>query len=415
MTDCRNAPNENRTWESFRPYDHQGLHEFFEAKRAENPIFFDEGTGHWIVTTRDLAREIFADPARFSAANVHDPLKPYPKELVDYLTQSGFRRDKTQANCDAPKHTRIRKVAQSFLNPRQFKALEPPVRKLVDAAVKSLHGRGRVDLVDELAYELPARVLFLLLGLPDMDARKIKVWADSRFNMISGDTDHATLLAAGQQVMDLWNYCGDLVAARRESPGEDYPSHLLAIHNRDPSAISVNEIQNLTYGVLLAGHETTTNAIGSTLQMLMQNRAQWDRLAADPSLAANFVEEGLRAAPPIVIWRRIPTRETVLGGVTLPAQAPIMMSLASVNRDESHFSCPAEFDGGRENAGDHLSFGYGIHFCMGAALARMEIEQVLQGLAAHFPNMRLVPDEDPHWSQTVLVRGPRRLIVELNE
>ena len=113
MTDCRNAPNENRTWESFRPYDHQGLHEFFEAKRAENPIFFDEGTGHWIVTTRDLAREIFADPARFSAANVHDPLKPYPKELVDYLTQSGFRRDKTQANCDAPKHTRIRKFAAS--------------------------------------------------------------------------------------------------------------------------------------------------------------------------------------------------------------------------------------------------------------------------------------------------------------
>lgn len=402
-------------WEEFRPFDHEGMAAFFERKRAEEPVFFDEATGYWIVTKRDDMRMIFGDPARFSATNVHDPLTPYPPELTQYLIDEGFRRDKTQANCDQPKHTRIRKAAQSFLNMRQFKAREPKIREMVAQAVDRLKGQGRVDLVGDFAYELPARVLFLLLGVPDIDARRIKVWADSRFNMISGDTDFAGQMEAGREVMDFWNYCGDIIKARQEAPGDDYPSHLLRIHKADPAAITLGEIQNLTFGVLLAGHETTTNAIGNTMHMLMENRAEWDKLVADPTLAPAFVEEGLRAGPPVVIWRRQTTQPVTLGGVDLPEGAKIMVSLASVNRDEDHFDCPHAFQGSRENARDHASFGYGIHFCMGAALAKLELKLVLEALSQAFPNMTLVKDAGLEWQRTILVRGPGQLLVDLNE
>lgn len=412
-----NAPicPHNAEWAEFRPYQHDGMAQFFTRKRREQPVFFDEGTGYWIVTRRDDVRAIFGDPDRFSAANVHEPLTPYPPELVEYLKAEGFRRDKTQANCDRPKHTRIRQVAQSFLNIRQFKTREPQIRALVDAAVDRLRGRGRVDLVDDFAYELPARVLFLLLGVPDIDARRIKVWADSRFHMISGDSDHAGKMEAGRQVIDFWNYCGELVEARRQQPGDDYPSHLLAAHDRDPESISLQEIQNLTFGVLLAGHETTTNAIGNTMHMLLADRPEWDRLVADPTLAPDYVEEGLRTGPPVVCWRRITTEPVTIGGVDLPAGAPILASLASANRDEDHFACPHQFQGTRENARDHVSFGYGIHFCMGAPLAKLELKLVLEALSQAFPRMTLVPDSDPDWQRTILVRGPGRLLVDLNE
>ncbi|WP_323763965.1 cytochrome P450 [Marinovum sp.] len=414
MTDLATCPH-SVDWSEFRPFEHDGMTEFFARKREEEPVFFDQGTGYWIVTRRDDVRAIFADPDRFSAANVHDPLTAYPPELVAYLKEEGFRRDKTQANCDRPKHTRIRQVAQSFLNIRQFKTREPQIREMVEAAVNKLRGRGRVDLVDDFAYELPARVLFLLLGVPDIDARKIKVWADSRFDMISGDADFEAKMEAGRQVMDFWNYCGAIIADRQKNPGDDYPSHLLAAHARDPDAISLGEIQNLTFGVLLAGHETTTNAIGNTMHMLLRDREEWDRLVNEPTLAPAYVEEGLRAGPPVVIWRRVTTEEVKVGDVTLPEGAPIMMSLASANRDEAHFACPHDFEGTRANARDHVSFGYGIHFCMGAPLAKLELKLVLELLSQAFPNMTLVPDTDPHWQRTILVRGPGRLLVDLNE
>lgn len=362
-----------------------------------------------------MPAQFFSDPDTFSAANVHDPVTPFPPEVVAFLKESNFSREKTQANCDRPKHSRIRKAAQSFLNMRQFQAREEQITQLVDAAADALRGRKRVDLMGDFAYELPARVLFLLLGVPEVNARKIKTWADSRFMMISGNGTPEQVMAAAEETLDLWNFCGDLIKDRQIEPKDDYPSHLLAIHARDPEAITLNEIHNLTYGVLLAGHETTTNAIGTTLHMLLSQRDQWERLVADPSLIKNAVEEGLRAGPPVINWRRRTTKAVTLGGVDLPEGAQLMMSLTSINRDEAHFGPSESLDICREDAGDHTSFGYGIHFCLGAHLARMELAMALRALTKRFPNMALVPDTDPQWQPTLLVRGPARVLVDLNE
>lgn len=403
------------TWSGFQPHQHIGMTEFFAEQRREAPLFFDDSLGYWIVTRRAEARTIFSDPDTFSASNVHDPVTPFPPEVVTFLKENGFRRDKTQANCDRPKHTRIRKAAQGFLNMRQFKARESQIDAMVNTAADGLKGRGRVDLMGDFAYELPARVLFLLLGVPDVNARKIKTWADSRFMMISGNGTPEQVMDAAKETLDLWNFCGDLIKARQENPQDDYPSHLLAVHAEDPDALTLNEVHNLCYGVLLAGHETTTNAIGTTLHMLLSNREQWKRLVAEPDLVKNAVEEGLRAGPPVINWRRRTTRPVSLGGVDLPEGAPLMISLSSINRDEDYFGPAEDLDIARSDAADHTSFGYGIHFCLGATLARMEIAMALRALTRRFPKMTLVPDVDPMWQPTLLVRGPARVLVDLNE
>ncbi|WP_323037602.1 cytochrome P450 [Pararhodobacter sp.] len=417
MTDAtsQGCPVDHQAWAEFRPHEHVGMAAFFEKCRAESPVFFDSGTGYWIVTRRDDVRAVFSDPDTYSALNVHDPVRPFPPEVVEMLKDAGFTRDRTQANCDRPRHTRIRKASQSFLNLRQFKAREGVIAEMVAEAVAKLHGQSRVDLVDALTYELPARVLFLLLGVPDVNARKIKTWADSRFKMISGDAQGEELMEAAREAVDLWNFCGELIEARKKKPGDDYPSHLLALHAEDPESITANEIHNLTYGVLLAGHETTTNAMGSILRGLLDDRSQWERLVADPSLIKNAVEEGLRAMPPVVSWRRKTTRAVTLSGVDIPEGAGLLMSLVSANRDENHFGEAETLEVDRADARDHVSFGYGIHFCLGANLARLEIAALLQELVRVFPNMALVPGSDPGWHRTMLVRGPSRVLVDLNE
>lgn len=402
-------------WTEFRPHDHDGMTAFFARQLAEAPVFFDEGLGYWIVTRRADARKIFGDPQTFSASNVHDPVNSFPPEVVQFLKDNNFSREKTQANRDQPKHTRIRKAAQGFLNMRQFKKREAQIEQMVEEAADALKGRGRVDLMGDFAYELPARVLFLLLGVPEVNARRIKVWADSRFMMISGNGTPEQVMEAAVQTLDLWTFCGDLIKARQKEPKDDYPSHLLALHAEDPDSITLNEIHNLTYGVLLAGHETTTNSIGTTLHMLLDQRDQWARLVADPELIKNAVEEGLRAGPPVINWRRRTTKPVTVGGVDLPEGAPLMISLCSINRDEDYFGPAETLDVARDNAGDHTSFGYGIHFCLGANLARMEIAMALRALTKRFPNMTLVPDTDPKWQPTLLVRGPAQVLVDLNE
>lgn len=409
---CPVAPH---GWDGFQPHEHVGMTTFFETCRAEFPVFFDPGTGYWIITRREDVRAIFADPDTYSALNVHDPVRPFPPEVVALLKDGGFARDRTQANCDRPRHTRIRKASQSFLNLRQFKAREGVIADMVAEAVAKLRGQSQVDLVDALTYELPARVLFLLLGVPEVNARKIKTWADSRFKMISGDAQGEELMEAAREALDLWKFCGELIAARKKAPGDDYPSHLLALHAEDPEAITENEIHNLTYGVLLAGHETTTNAMGSILHGLLSDRTQWERLVADPSLIPNAVEEGLRAMPPVVSWRRKTTRAVTLSGVDIPEGAGLLMSLVSANRDECHFGEAESLQVDRSDARDHVSFGYGIHFCLGANLARLEIAALLRELVRVFPEMALVPDKDPMWHRTMLVRGPAHVIVDLNE
>ncbi|MCC6007563.1 MAG: cytochrome P450 [Rhodobacteraceae bacterium] len=398
----------------YAAFEHEPMYEFFSRARPVAPIFHSEEIGYWVVTRRDDALNILRDHAHFSAEIATQPVQPWPRKILAYLQDRDFTNEAVQVACDPPRHTRIRQIAARFLNIRQFSLHEDQFRQLVTAYLDRIAGQSEADLVDAIFYEFPAQVVFLLLGETGFDPRKIKRWGDLRLNMIWGKPTTAELEAGARDLADFWDYTVNLVEARKKDPGDDYPSFLLARRAGDDSILTENEIRSLVFGLLLAGHETTTNAAGNITLELLRHPQQWRRLVADPSLIPNAVEEGLRYASSVVAWRRTAREDVVVAGQALPKGSKILIALASANRDEAHFDGPEAFDVQRGNARDHLSFGNGIHACLGAPLARLELRILVEELTRRFPNMNLLADQPIEWTRTISFRGPDKLWVRLH-
>jgi cytochrome P450 len=397
----------------FKPFESENMHAVYEQARRAEPVFFCEELNCYVVTKHEDVLSVFSDPETYSAVNSQSPIRPFTERVSNILEQGNFTREPTQANTDPPKHSRIREISSGFLNARQYIALKPEIVRLTREALGSIQHKGRVDFVKEVTYELPAKVLFLLLGAPESDAFKIKQWADNRFNMVWGVLDEESEVAAAHALVDYWNYCKALVAAREKTPGDDYASYLLAARGGDDAKLTMNEIHSLIHGVMLAGHETTTNAAGGLILSLLQNPEQWRRLIANPGLIPNAVEEGLRYCPPLITWRRRANCDTSIRGVKIPKGANILLSIVSANRDEDEFFNSQGFDVARENARRHIAFGKGLHFCLGAQLAKLELTILLEELVASFPNMALVPQQQIDWPYNMGFRGPKSVWVTL--
>lgn len=400
---------------AYDPLEHKTAHALFRRARAEAPVFFNADLGYWVLTRREDALIAMRDANRFSADIALAPLSPYPAEVVAALQAGGFTAEPTQVNCDRPKHTGIRALVAQFLNMRRFNAMEGRVRAMTREAIMGMRGKGRVDLVADLTYELPARVLFELLGITDMEASRIKRWGDNRLMMIFGRPTPDALREGGEELLDFFVYCRGLVEARIAAPGDDYASKLLALRGGDDAVITINQIVSLVFGLLLAGHETTTNAAGNLVLELLQAPGQWAAVRDDPALIPNAVEEGLRHASSVIAWRRRALVDAAFSGVVIPKDARILIALASANRDEDRFEDGERFIADRPNARDHIAFGNGIHFCIGAPLARLEMRVILEELTTAFPNMSLAQGQNVDFLRTIAFRGPHALLVDLNE
>lgn len=389
----------------YRAFEHEGVHEFFAKARQEEPVFYSPEIDYWVVTRRQDVLAVMRDPDRFSASTTLEPVTHFPQELTQFLKESNFSIEPVQSNADRPKHARIRMAAGQFLNAKRYASYHPQIRALVAQAVGGLRGRQEVDLIADLAYELPARIVFLLLGMDDVEPRRIKQWAQNRVMLTWGRLQPDQVLAAGRELNDFFQFCRQLVAQRKAQPRDDYPSKLLEIRGDSDEVLSENEVICLVFGLLLAGHEAVTNAMGNLLHTLLTQPGAWQRLVADPALIPQAVEEGLRFNGSVLNWRRRATEDVAIGGVTIPKDAKVLVGLGSANRDESHFERPHEFDLDRGNARDHLGFGNGIHVCIGAPLARFQIVALVEELVRQFPRMTLAPDQPLDWIRTVSFRG----------
>jgi len=398
-----------------RPFQHEGTYVFFSEARAEKSVFYNPDIDYWVITRNQDVREILQDPATFSADIALQPVRPYPVELTSFLGGAGFTPQKVHPDCDPPLHARYRDVAARYLNIRRFKAIEDDMRKLVRGYVGKMRTGSRVDLVESLTYEFPARVIFLLLGQADVDPMQIKSWANNRLELIWGNPDREMQIESGAPLVDFWRFTGELIQQRLESPGDDYPSFLLAHRNGNDSILTLNEIQSMVFALLFAGHETTTNAAGNLLLELLGQPKLWRRLVAEPELIPAAVEEGLRKVSSVVAWRRRATRAVTIGGVDIPKDAKLLICLGSANRDEAVFDDPETFDIERSNARRHISFGFGEHFCIGGPLARIELKLIVEELTRTFPGMCLVDGQELEWYDTLSFRGPKRILVELSE
>ncbi len=397
----------------FKPYYSPELHAALQTLRREEPVFWCEEIGYWVLTKHEDVYAVLHDGERFSSQNTTRPVTPMHPDAQKILQDGGYAPTGSHSSLDGETHKRIRGVTSQVLNLREFIRLEPHIRQLVAQALDRIDGQPDVDLLRDVNYELPALVVFKLLGIPESDIPAVKKWAGTRSVIDFSPATYEQQIEGAKNLVAYWQYCKAMVEDRLKHPRDDFTSRILAIRNGDDSVMTLGEATNHTFGVAFAGHETTTNQLTNTFRTLLQHRDQWQRLCGDPSLGANTVEEGMRYAGAVIGWRRIAMQDVNFRGVTIPKGAPIMLSLASANRDEDVFEHPHRFDIARKNARRQLTFGNGVHFCLGAPLARLEMKIVFEEFAKRFPKLRLrEPDEARHM-HTFVFRAPEALPVEL--
>ncbi|MFI5808446.1 cytochrome P450 [Streptomyces sp. NPDC051561] len=379
------------------------------AVRDETPAFYAPSIDMWVVTRYDDIQKILMNPGAFSAQVGQRPVFPLSGD-AQAIIKDGFRAYPVMSDCDPPRHTRIRRHNQKGFSARRISVLEPKVWAKATELVDAIEP-GEVDLVSALTYPLPAYMIFTFIGFPDEDMDMLKSWCGNRIAFSWGRPSPDEQRDIANNMVNYWAYCEEFVAKRAANPVDDFTSDLIRIHQQDPDALSIADITNVAYGLSFAGHETTTSFTGNAIRQLLANPEQWKALCADRSLVPQAVEEMLRFDSSIPAWRRITTQAVNVDGVDIPAEAKVLLLLGAANRDPGHFAEPETFDIQREDARAHLAFGKGIHYCIGAPLARMEARIALDLLAQRAPHMKLIDGQDFDFPANISFRGPRSLRV----
>ncbi len=397
--------------EHFDPFDLRDPFPSYQRMRAEAPVFYDETIGYWIVSRHADIKAVFEDWRTFSSENAQAPVRPLCETAKQMLRKADFTAYSGLSARVPPDHTRIRKAVSGAFTPRRYRALAPWVRDTVGTMLDAMLAKPIGDLVEDLAYDLPALTILTLLGVEAEKVAEVKRWAKSRVLLTWGNVCDAEQAAHAENLVAYWNYCQALVAARHAELLDDLPGDLVALQ-RDGAEITDHEIASFCYSLLTAGHETTTNLIANGLLALLRHPEAWTALVADNGKIPGAIEEILRYAQSVVAWRRKVKAATSIGGVQIPEGADLLLLLASANRDEQVFANGEQFDIERENARAHISFGYGIHFCPGSALAKMQLQIVIEELTARVPTLRLAPDQTIDYARNTSFRAPGAILVK---
>jgi cytochrome P450 len=384
----------------------------FAPMRAESPVtpvVFPSGERQWLITRYADVRAALADPRLHKdwAGKLTGP-DWSPDPVTGYLSRHLL-------NSDPPDHTRLRRLVSKGFTMRRVAGLRPRVEAITTALLDAMTDRVRageaeVDLIEAFAFPLPVIVICELLGVPAGDRDSFKEWS------------HAMLASVGEPgqfraaATSMYYYFRDLLEQKRKAPADDLVSALIAVRDADDAAESFDEreLVAMLFLLLVAGHETTANLIASGTLALLTHPAELDRLRGDSSLLPGAVEELLRYANPLNHATERFTLEPVeIGGVTIPAREWVLCVTSSANHDPDRFADPDRLDVGRDPGG-HVAFGHGIHYCLGAPLARLEGEIAFGALLARFPGLSLaVEPSHLRWRPSSLIHGLETLPVRL--
>jgi cytochrome P450 len=378
---------------------------------ADEPVFFAPSIGYYVVTRYADIEQVFRDPQAYSAAVAQAPLAPLVAEAQQILLAGGHKPQPSMVSLDEPEHARLRRPAARAFSVKRVNAMLPAIEATTAGLLDAVAGQPEFDLVGSLAFPLPAYMVFALMGVPEADYPQLKLWCGYRAALSWGRPAAADQVEIAANIAAYRHYLRGLVDAKAAAPGDDLTSDLLAIHTEDPARLTLDEISSILFSLSFAGHETTTGLIGNTVRRLLEEPARWDGMAADPGLIAGAVDETLRFDPSVPVWRRVTTRPVTLGGIDLPAGARLFLWLAAAGRDASVFPDPDRFDPQRRGATEHLAFGKGLHYCLGASLGKLETRVALIHLARRYPRLRLVPGQQLSFHPNISFRGPQTLLV----
>lgn len=361
----------------------------YQRDQPVTQVVMADGTEAYLVSRYADVRQILVD-RRFSREAVKGPGGP-AKELGELETESLI-------GMDPPYHTRLRKLVSYAFTPRRVEELRPRIAELVNELLdKMLVGPGPVDLVEGFSTPLPVAVISELFGIPESERHKCKEWSDTM--MGDWQVDPEGTAAAVQSFKEL-------IDSRRDHPGDDLLTALLKV-NVDQDRLSDNELLMVSIGVMIGGHETTTTQINLFVLTLLHFPEQLAVLQADPSKIPDAVEElsrFIQLGETGVMLPRVTTEPVELSGTLIPAGATVLPAFMVANRDPAMFSEPNGLDLNRPT-NPHLAFGAGVHHCLGAQLARVELQEAMTGLLRRMPNLRLaVPESELRYTQGLVVR-----------
>jgi cytochrome P450 len=383
-----------RPAQAIDPYPH------YERVRARGKVV-PSRLGMLLVSDHELCSAVLRDPAFGVAPNKEVGQPDLGLDgLVHPLEDSFIFRN-------PPDHTRLRRVVSPLFTPRAMQERQARVEAVVDDFLDQLAGRDEFDLVGEFAARVPIKIICDLLGVPDAEHRRMIDWGTTLAASIDGMGSMAQVRQLRATLRELNDFLSERIALRRAEPNDDVIGHMLAEGD-------LTEVELLaTSGLLLAaGFETTVNLIGNGVLALLANPVARQRLVDDPGAADNIVEEILRLDPPIQYTARLPLSDSArIAGRVVPQGRVVILLTAAANRDPSVFPDPHRFDPDRPNARDHLTFSSGVHYCLGAGLARMEGAIALRALFRRFPDLRLAGTVQRRASRAV--RGPLRLPVRV--
>ncbi|MEU9996704.1 cytochrome P450 [Streptomyces sp. NPDC050848] len=371
---------------------------YYAKLRESGPVHhvrMPDGWEFWLVVGHEEGRAALTDPRLVKSPSVIG-FTPVDEEVIGPNLLA----------VDPPDHTRLRKLVAREFTARRVEALRPRVQEIADELVDAMAQAGRADLVDAFAFPLPITVICELLGVPTADRDSFRRWSNELVAPTGGTPEREIVEGFGA-------YLGELIEDKRAAgPADDLLSALIATRDEDGDRLSLPELRAMAYVLLIAGHETTVNLISNTMRALFAHPDQLADLRADFGLLDGAVEEGLRYDGPVETSTfRIAKEPTTVGGTAIPAHAPVFVSLAGADRDPTRFPEPDRFDIRREPRG-HLAFGHGLHYCLGAPLARLEGAIAIRTLLERFPRLELDPEGAPwEWMPGLLIRGVRRLPV----
>jgi cytochrome P450 len=361
--------------------------------QSEAPIYWSDSIGGWLITRYDDIMSTFKNTTEYSnegrlgRAAAHLPATDRQRLRVfeqHYAT-------KGLLHSDPPDHTRLRRFTGKGFAPSRIEGVKPYIAEVTESLLDECAREGGMEVISGLASALPVAVLCELMGLPASDQQLLHKWADQLLGFQGINKPALDLLLAAQSaIVEIREYLGEVLRERRVHPGTDLLSAFV-MSEQDPQGLSEPEIINTCQTLLVAGHETTTSLIGNGLALMLGDREQWQRLVDDRSLVRSAIEEIVRYESPVARQPRRVTQAGALGDAALGEGEMVFQMLNAANRDPAHFDSPDVFRVDR-SPNQHVGFGFGAHFCVGAPLARAEGEVTFMALLERFPTLKM---DDP--------------------
>jgi hypothetical protein len=393
----------------FNPFTPEMLANPYPMYRAlldHNPVSWHEMMEMWVLAKFEDVDYILTE-AKVSA-NRERARNRFAEMVAQQAENFGpFNRARTMLTSDPPEHTRLRRLVSKAFTPRAVEELRPRIQGIVDELLDEMEAKGSGEIVRDLAYPLPVIVIAEMLGVPAEDREDFKRWSDDVVATLGGPMVTPPVLEKARvAIEELAAYLMPIIQDRRTNPRNDLITGLVQAEESG-QVLSEDEIFSTTILLLIAGNETTTNLVGNAMYALLTNRDQWEMLVAGPGMIVPAVEELLRFAGPVQATGRVLMEDIEVRGHQMKEGQIAFVLLAAANRDHDKWGPTADTLDLTRNPTDHLAFGDGIHFCLGAPLARAEAQIAIGSLARRFPKLEIA--SEPEWGGTFIIRGVKKM------